>query len=121
MTPATLSTAAATAAASTAASTAATAAASTAQDRFGPAPHCAANRGWPKHRILFFLAGTFTLTGTILAASVNRWFALLPGLVGANQLLLVATGWCPASALLDRVLPSAGDRESDGTPPHSAR
>lgn len=76
--------------------------------RFGAAPDCAADTEWPKHRILFLLAGTFTLTGTVLAARVNRWFALLPGLVGANQLLLVTTGWCPASALLDRLLPRAG-------------
>lgn len=68
-----------------------------------------AGRAWPKHRILFLLAGTFTLTGTALAAGVNRWFALLPALVGANQLLLVATGWCPASAVLDRVLPAQRD------------
>lgn len=67
---------------------------------------CSAERAWPKHRILFLLAGTFTLAGTALAVGVNRWFALLPGLVGANQLLLVATGWCPASALLDRVMAS---------------
>lgn len=67
---------------------------------------CGAERSWPKNRILFLLAGTFTLTGTVLAAKVNRKFALLPALVGTNQLLLVATGWCPASAVLDRVLPA---------------
>ncbi len=59
-----------------------------------------------KHRILFLLAGTFTLAGTALAAGVNRWFALLPAAVGANQLLYVTTGWCPASALLDRLSPA---------------
>lgn len=69
---------------------------------------CASGRAWPKHRILFLLAGTFTLTGTALAAAVNPWFALLPAMVGANQLLLVATGWCPASSILDRILPAAG-------------
>ena len=61
--------------------------------------------GWPKTRILFLLAGTFTLAGTALAAGVSHWFALLPAAVGANQLLFVATGWCPASALLDRLRP----------------
>lgn len=95
--------------------------ATTSPSRLGVAPERAAGRHWPKHRILFLLAGTFTLTGTILAASVNRWFALLPGLVGANQLLLVTTGWCPASALLDRVLPTASDPGSDGRQPHCAR
>lgn len=59
-------------------------------------------RRWPTTRVLFLLAGSFTLAGTALAAGVNRWFALLPAAVGANQLLFVATGWCPASALLER-------------------
>lgn len=75
--------------------------------RFSAGGSCATGSAWPKHRVLFLLAGTFTVTGTALAAGVNPWFALLPGLVGLNQLLLVATGWCPASAVLDRVLPSA--------------
>lgn len=68
---------------------------------------CSGDATWPKHRILFLLAGGFTLMGTVLAAKVSRRFAVLPALVGANQLLLVATGWCPASAVLDRVLPAA--------------
>ena len=70
---------------------------------------CSAGGGWPKHRILFLLAGTFTLTGTALAAGVNPWFAVLPAAVGVNQLLLVATGWCPASAVIDRLLPARAD------------
>ena len=77
--------------------------------RFSAGSTCSAGRTWPKHRILFLLAGTFTLSGTVLAAGVNPWFALLPAAVGLNQLLLVATGWCPASAVLDRVLAPAGD------------
>lgn len=67
---------------------------------------CAVNRSWPKQRILFLLAGSFTLTGTLLAFGVSRWFALVPMVVGANQLLMVATGWCPVSLLLDHILPS---------------
>ncbi|MHB8379098.1 MAG: YgaP family membrane protein [Acidimicrobiales bacterium] len=58
-----------------------------------------------KQRILFLLAGTFTVTGTVLAASVSPWFALIPGVVGANQLLMSAVGWCPMSKFLDRLLP----------------
>lgn len=77
--------------------------------RFGAGGACASTRTWPKHRVLFLLAGTFTLTGTALAAGVSPWFALLPAAVGLNQLLLVATGWCPASAVLDRVLSADGD------------
>ncbi len=60
--------------------------------------------GGRKQRILFSLAGTFTITGTVLAVTVNLWFALVPAVVGANQLLMSAVGWCPMSKLLDQVL-----------------
>lgn len=79
------------------------------QLRTGAGGSCGKTTTWPKNRILFLLAGTFTLAGTALAAGVNRWFAVLPAAVGVNQLLLVATGWCPASTVLDRILPAAGD------------
>jgi hypothetical protein len=46
------------------------------------------------------------VTGTVLAASVNLWFTLIPAVVGANQLLMSAVGWCPMSKLLDRILPA---------------
>jgi len=58
--------------------------------------------GWPMHRILFLLAGTVTLTGVALSATVSRWFLLLAALPAANQLLFVAVGWCPMSLLLRR-------------------
>jgi hypothetical protein len=38
---------------------------------------------------------------------VNLWFALIPAVVGANQLLMSAVGWCPMSKLLDRILSRA--------------
>jgi hypothetical protein len=46
------------------------------------------------------------VTGTVLAASVNLWFALITVVVGANQLFMSAVGWCPMSKLLDRILPA---------------
>ena len=60
------------------------------------------NMGGTKTRILFLLAGTVTLIGVLLSAAVSRWFLLIPTLVGANQLLMAATGWCPMSLLLNR-------------------
>ena len=53
-------------------------------------------------RVLFALAGTMTLTATLLGAFVNPWFLLLAGFVGLNQWLYAAIGDCPASALLGR-------------------
>ena len=66
------------------------------------APVCVPTDRWTVRRILFLLAGTFTLLGTALAAFVSPWFLILPALVGANQLLMSAVGWCPMSLLLGR-------------------
>ncbi len=57
---------------------------------------------WPTSRILFLLAGTVTLTSALLA-TVSSWFLLLTAAVGINQLMLVATGTCPASMLIGLV------------------
>ena len=67
------------------------------------APLCVPTNRWNVRRILFLLAGTFTLLGAALAAFVSPWFLVLPALVGANQLLMVAVGWCPVSLLLGRL------------------
>jgi len=48
------------------------------------------------------MAGAFTLIATILAAVVSKWFLVIPGIVGFNQLLYVATGHCGASVILRR-------------------
>ncbi len=69
-------------------------------------PSCSRKVTGTKQRVLFLLAGTFTLVGTVLMVSVNSWFAFVPAVVGANQLFMSATGWCPMSKLLDRILPA---------------
>lgn len=69
-------------------------------------------RGWPLERALFALAGTMALVSALLAALVSPWFLLLTAFVGANQLLYVAAGDCPASLILKRAcgLRPAGGR-----------
>ena len=57
----------------------------------------------PQTRILFGMAGTFTLIGTLFGAFASKWFLLLPALVSVNQLLMAARGWCPMSLLLTRL------------------
>ena len=57
----------------------------------------------PQTRILFGMAGTFTLVGTLLGAFTSKWFLLLPALVSVNQLLMSWRGWCPMSLLLTRL------------------
>jgi hypothetical protein len=54
--------------------------------------------------VLFALAGTMTLLSAVLAAAVSPWFLLLTAFVGVNQWLYVATGACPASIVLTRLL-----------------
>jgi hypothetical protein len=57
---------------------------------------------WPLERVLFALAGTITLVSAALSATVSKWFLVLTGLVGVNQLLYVVVGACPASTVLRR-------------------
>jgi hypothetical protein len=61
---------------------------------------CLVDTRWPLQRILFLIAGTVILLGVLLTATVSPWFLLIPTIVGANQLLMVAVGWCPMSLLL---------------------
>lgn len=68
------------------------------------AQSCAAGgRGWPLERVLFAMGGTLGLTSAALSAFVSRKFLLLTAFVGANQLLYVAVGECPASIVLQRM------------------
>ncbi len=62
-----------------------------------------------RQRTLFGLAGTMTLLGTALAATTSPWFALIPALVGVNQLMFATIGTCPASAFLGRIC-AGGER-----------
>ena len=64
---------------------------------------CLTTSAWPTARILFLLAGAVTLLSALLAATASPWFLLLTGAVGVNQLVLVATGSCPASLVIDRL------------------
>lgn len=45
-------------------------------------------------RIIWLLAGTFTLTGTVLAAVHSKYWLILTGLVGVNLLIFAFTGFC---------------------------
>lgn len=58
---------------------------------------------WPLERILFSMAGTFTLLSAVLAVSVSQWFLLLTLFVGVNQLAYVTVGNCLASLVLKRL------------------
>lgn len=55
---------------------------------------------WPLERVLFAMAGTVTLLGSLLAAVVSPWFLLLTAFVGLNQWMYVTLRACPASLVL---------------------
>jgi hypothetical protein len=55
-----------------------------------------------RERVLFTLAGTFTIVSAVLAAFVSPWFLLVALGVGVNELVFAAVGACPASLLLRR-------------------
>ncbi|HMM49386.1 MAG TPA: hypothetical protein PKE32_07210 [Miltoncostaeaceae bacterium] len=61
-----------------------------------------ASTRWPLERVLFLMAGSFTLASAVLAALVSPWFLLLTGFVALSQLMFVAVGVCPASLVLTR-------------------
>jgi hypothetical protein len=52
-------------------------------------------REWDVERALETGASTFVLTGTLLAATVDRRWLALPGVVSAFLLQHALQGWCP--------------------------
>ena len=55
---------------------------------------------WYLERIIWLVAGTFTLAGTLLAWLVSPWFLILTGLVGVNLLIFATTGFCIMANIL---------------------
>ena len=55
---------------------------------------------WYLERIIWLVAGSFTLAGTVLAWLVSPWFLLLTGLVGINLLIFAFTGFCVMANIL---------------------
>jgi hypothetical protein len=58
---------------------------------------------WDIERILQAMASTFSLTGIMLAATVDRRWLLLPGTVLSFLLLHAVQGWCPPVPVLRRL------------------
>ncbi|GMU92592.1 MAG: hypothetical protein AMXMBFR4_16500 [Candidatus Hydrogenedentota bacterium] len=55
---------------------------------------------WYLERVIWLVAGTFVLLGTILAWLHSPWWLLLTGLVGVNLLIFAATGFCIMANIL---------------------
>lgn len=53
--------------------------------------------------LIRLLAGTVTLTGTLLAWKVSPWWLILPAFAGANLIQSVFTGFCPPILVLRKL------------------
>lgn len=69
---------------------------------------------WPLERVLFTLAGTFTLLSVALAYLVSEWFLLFTAFVALNQLLYAAAGFCGMSLILGRLTSLRGACATEG-------
>lgn len=65
---------------------------------------------WYLERVIWLVAGTFALSGTLLAWLHSPWWLLLTGLVGVNLIIFAATGFC----LMANILRAIGFRPRIG-------
>lgn len=63
------------------------------------------NAGWPLERVLFAMAGSFTLASVVLAVLLTPWILAFTAFVALNQLLYASVGACGTSLLLRRLTP----------------
>lgn len=55
---------------------------------------------WYMERLIWLIAGVFTLTGTVLAVVHSLYWLILTGIVGINLIVFALTGWCLMSNIL---------------------
>lgn len=57
---------------------------------------------WYLERIIWLMAGTFTLASVALGYFFSPYWFILTGLVGMNQVILALTGFCPMTVILNK-------------------
>ncbi len=62
--------------------------------------YIADKHSWYLERIVWLLAGIFTLFGTAMAWFYSPYWLILTGLVGLNLLIFAMTGFCLMANLL---------------------
>ncbi len=65
--------------------------------------YIAKNDTWYMERLIWLIAGIFTLTGTILAVVHSPYWLILTGFVGVNLLIFAFTGFCIMANILDKL------------------
>jgi len=58
------------------------------------------NSSWYLERVIFLMAGIFTIAGTALACLHSIYWLILTALVGLNLLVFSLTGFCPSANIL---------------------
>ena len=61
------------------------------------------NQSWYLERVLFLIAGSFSLIGLFIANYFSHWGLVLNLLVGINMILFSLTGFCPMGLILTRL------------------
>ena len=55
---------------------------------------------WYLERVIFLIAGVFTLLSLVLAYLVSKYWLILTGLVGLNLIVFPLTGFCTMANIL---------------------
>ncbi len=58
---------------------------------------------WYLERIVWLVAGTVVLTGTLLGIIIHPYWFALPILAGTNMLIFSLTGFCPMAVILHKL------------------
>lgn len=76
---------------------------------------------WYMERIIWLIAGVFTLSGTVLALLHSKYWLILTGLVGVNLIIFAATGFCLMANILYKLgaEPVVGNSSKCGAGCHS--
>jgi hypothetical protein len=58
---------------------------------------------WYLERVVFLMAGIFSLIGIVLALLYSIYWLILTALVGLNLLVFALTGFCPSAILMSKM------------------
>ncbi len=75
---------------------------------------------WYLERMIWLIAGTVVLGGTLLGIFVHKYWFAFPILAGFNMLVFAFTGFCPMAVFLNKVFHVKGmcGREGDAEGAH---
>ncbi len=77
---------------------------------------------WYLERIIWLIAGTVVLGGTLLGIFVHKYWFAFPILAGFNMLIFAFTGFCPMAVVVNKLFKVEGmcGRETGGQGAHAS-